>query len=126
MSNESKHGHRHILATIWLSIILAGNAVASPVYLIGNSELKKVLPQAPDIFWQICGVLGMVVVACCVALFMWKKWGFWVICMISTVVTVAELVMGFGFASFIGPAAVLLLFGLLNLGGDNSAWKHLT
>ena len=92
---------------------------------MGYSKLKEALPQAPDIFWPISGVLGILVVACCVAIFMWKKWGFWVICVISAVVTVAELMMDFGLASFIGPAAVFLLFCLLNLGGDNSAWNHL-
>ncbi|MHC4500267.1 MAG: hypothetical protein ACYS21_14270 [Planctomycetota bacterium] len=125
MGNNSNQKKRHVLTTIWLSIILIGNGLATPFYLMGHPEIKKSLPQAPDLFWPIYGSLGIVVVICCIALFMWKKWGFWGICMTSALATVSQLLYGFGYKSFIGPSAVLLLFGLLKLGKENSAWKHL-
>ena len=128
MGNNSNQKKRHILATIWLSIILIGNGIAVPIYPIyfmGHPEIKKALPQAPDFIWPLFGFLGIVVVVCCIALLMWKKWGFWGICIISALATATQLLYGFGYKSFIGPSAVLLLFGLLKLGKENSIWKHL-
>ena len=125
MDNETNQKYRHILATIWLSIILIGNGVAAPFYIIGHPELKKALPKAPDIIWPIFGFLGIIVVICCIALFKWKKWGYWGICTISALSIVPYLLYGAGYSTLIGPCAVILLFGLLRLGKENSAWQYL-
>ena len=125
MDSKSNQKHRHILATIWLGIILIGNGIASPFYLMRHPDIKKAVPQAPDIVWITFGFLGIVVVICCIAVFMWKKWDFWCICAISALATVAYLIYGAGYSATIGPCAVLLLFGLLRLGRENSAWQHL-
>ena len=125
MDKKSNQKHRHILATIWLGIILIGNGVATPFYLMGHPELKKALPKAPNIMWPVFGSLGIVVVICCIALFRWKKWGFWGICLISALSVLPYLLYGAGYSTLIGPCAVLLLFGLLKLGKENSAWHNL-
>ncbi len=125
MDNKGSQRHRHILATIWLGIILIGNGVAAPIYIIGHPELKKALPQAPDIIWPIFGFLGIVAAICCIALFRWKKWGFWGICTVSALSIVPYLLYGAGHSTLIGPCAVLLLFDLLRVGKDNSAWQQL-
>ena len=125
MENNSDQKKRHILATVWLGVITTGNAIASPLYILGYPPLKEAIPQVPDIFWTILGCLGPVVVICCVALFRWKKWGFWGICIVSALVTITELLYGIGYGALIGPCAVLLLYGLLRLGKEKSAWNHL-
>lgn len=125
MDNKTNQKHRHILATIWLGVILIGNGVAAPFYIIGHPGLKKALPQAPDIMWFLFGILGIIVVICCIALLKWKKWGFWGIGTISALTIVPYLLYDAGYSALIGPCAVLLLYGLLRLGKENSAWQHL-
>jgi len=126
MRNNSNQKKRHILATILLGIITIGNGLASPLYILGYPpELREAFPQVPHIFWTILGSLGPVVVICCIALFRWKKWGFWGICIVSALVTITELLYGFGYPALIGPCVVLLLYGLLRLGKENSAWNDL-
>jgi len=75
--------------------------------------------------WRIFGILGIVVVICCIALLRWKKWGFWGIYAVSAMSIVPHLLYGAGCSTLIGPCAVLLLYGLLRLGKENSAWNQL-
>ena len=85
---------------------------------------RKALPKAPDFIMPLLGVVGILVVLCGIELLMWKKWAFWLICLMSTIVMVLQLSVGFGAKSFVGPLGVLILYGLLQLGKE-STWKQL-
>ena len=69
-------------------------------------------------------VLSLVYV---LALFGWKKWGFWGLLMVSGVKIVLELVSGgadFMVLSGI-VVSILILFGVLQIGRGNKGWPQL-
>ncbi len=62
--------------------------------------------------------------ACSIAIYQWKKWGFWGVCIGTIVSLIVELLIGRGinYGSIMG---VFILFIILNLGGEKKAWSQL-
>ena len=60
------------------------------------------------------------------ALYKWQKWGFLGLLIIATVMFILGLTNGVAFwKALSGLAAVAVLYGVLNMGGDKKAWPHL-
>jgi hypothetical protein len=60
------------------------------------------------------------------ALCKWRKWGFYGSLILAVVIFVLNLTNGIGIAcSALGLVGLVILFGVLNIGGDRKAWLHL-
>ena len=75
-----------------------------------------------------------VIVACAIAniifalaLFRWKKWGFYGFIGTSIVALITNLMLGLSIAaSLFGLVGIAILYWVLNMGGENKAWPRLT
>ncbi|MDB4530811.1 hypothetical protein N9218_00805 [bacterium] len=61
-----------------------------------------------------------------VAILRWKKWGFWLLAVMSFVTFVFNLYNGADIIiAFSGFMPVAVLYGILHIGGDKMGWKQL-
>jgi hypothetical protein len=116
---------RHGCATVWLVIVILANTGAAVIYLAQGSAIKRQLPDFPD--WAFpaliaCGVLNVVFA---VALMAWKKWAFYAFAVTTVLIVVINLAAGFGARSVVGLLGVVILYAVLQIGGERSTWKQL-
>ncbi len=116
---------RHILLTIWLVVIIGANLIEASRQIFLHQELAEMYPQAPE--WVFTGLIlvALAKVACAVALFLWKKWGFWGFLLFSLAGVLLYFQLGMGLPSLLLLLPVAILYGLLQLGGENKAWLQL-
>lgn len=118
--------NRHGCLTAWLVLMLLGNSVTAVSYLQAGGNIRQTLPNMPEWAIPVLIVASLFNVVCTIALFQWKKWGFWGFCATSIVALVVNLSIGLGIASALaGLLGVLLLYGVLQIGNENKGWVQL-
>ena len=61
-----------------------------------------------------------------IALFKWKKWGFWGWCLTVVALIIYNLIVGDSIVAAFYPLVFLvILYGVLQLGGENKGWNQL-
>ncbi len=151
MEKEKK---RHGCLTAWLVLLIIFSSLtilSYSLYLFGSGMFVRILQnpqyvsQIPESsllqlrnllntpIWVFVVFIMFTVfnIACVVALFMWKKWGFWGYFASSALALTINLIY---FRSGIlttvisisaSILAVLILFGVLQIGGKNKGWPQL-
>ena len=116
---------RHGCLTAWLVLMAAGNTLTALVY----ADLTVVgLPQVPAFreAWTapVLGALGVANVVFAIALLRWKRWGFYGFAATTVAAFCVNITIGLNpllaATVLIAPA---LLYALLMVGGDQSAWR---
>ena len=102
MSDQKK---RHGCLTAYLIFMIVVNSLVALVYLLGSNFIKQNTPDIPSWAMAVLGIFCAFNVVCAIALFKWKKWGFWGFLFSSIVALFVNLSIGLG----IGQT----LFGLL-------------
>jgi uncharacterized membrane protein YjjP (DUF1212 family) len=127
---------RHGCLTAWLIYMLIGNSFAALVNLllsfaINTSTFKSIaaqqaLPNISSVTYLILTVVCIFNVVCTIVLFKWKKWGFYG-CLGSAVVAfIINILSGINLVtSLLGLLGLAMLYGVLNIGGENKAWTRL-
>lgn len=116
----------HWVATTWLSLMLISNlgvCAAGLTLAVNPHKLKADIPT-----WQpaVFGLLAAINVACCIALFCWKRWGFYGFALVAAVVFVINVSTGKGvLVSSLGLLGVAFLYATLQTGGPLRAWPRL-
>jgi hypothetical protein len=115
--------NRHGCLTTWLILII----IAAIAIIIIYATSAGTLTQADMPGWAIpvLIILGIFEIICAIALFMWKKWGFWGFCALAIIACIVNLMLGLGVYSFSGLISIAILYGVLQIGGDNKGWPQL-
>ena len=71
----SEQKQRHGCLTTVLVLMIVTNSATALMYLLGRSAFKQSLGM-PSWVLVVMGVLASFNLACAIALFKWKKWGF--------------------------------------------------
>jgi hypothetical protein len=72
------------------------------------------------------GCFGILNVIFAIAIFKFKKWGFYVFCASAAIVFVINLSAGISLINaLIGLFGIVVLFAVLNIGKENKAWPQL-
>jgi hypothetical protein len=122
----SEAKQRHGCLTAWLILTIAANALSAFTYLLGSGAIAQAFPNAPGWIFMLLGLFAVFNVVCAVALFQWKKWGFWGFCLSSVVAFVVNLSVGLGIATVLfGFVGVALLYAVLQIGNENKGWPQL-
>ena len=118
---------RHGCLTAWLVFMIVANAAAAWLYLTGSAPIKQALPGAASWAFPVMGIGGLFNLVCAVALLKWRKWGFWGLVGSSIVALIVNISMGVGIAKTVaaGLFGIALLYGVLQLGGENRGWPQL-
>ncbi|MEL7360313.1 MAG: hypothetical protein AAFN40_27755, partial [Cyanobacteria bacterium J06560_6] len=124
--NMTMQKNRHGCLTAWLIFMMIGNALGLLVYLTSGRAIQQALPGAPDWIIPVLTVLVILNIIFTIALFLWKKWGFWGVVATSVAALVVNLAIGISPGqSILGLVGIAILYGVLNIGEDNKGWSQL-
>ena len=118
--------NRHGCLTAWLILMIVMNSATALMYLFGGEAIRKAVPNMPAWMLPVFIAATLFNLACAIALFHWKKWGFWGFCVSSVIALVVNLSIGSGIGSALtGLLGMVLLYGVLHIGKENKGWTQL-
>jgi len=118
---------RHGCLTAWLILMLIANSATALLYLFSGAAIASKLPHIPPSWlFPLLIVFALFNVVCAIALFQWKKWGFWGFLLTSVVAVFANLSAGLGIGlALLGLIGIAILYGVLQIGNENKGWPQL-
>jgi mannose/fructose/N-acetylgalactosamine-specific phosphotransferase system component IIC len=125
-SNMAEAKQRHGCLTTWLILMIIGNALTALAYLLASSTIKSNLPNAPAWTVPTLTVASLANVVFSVALFQWKKWGFFGFVGTSVLVFVINLKIRQSIGGvLLGVLGVGMLYAVLQIGNEKKGWTQL-
>jgi len=117
---------RHGCFTAYLVFMIVANSASTLVYLVGSEAIRRNTPNMPAWAFPVLIVLGIFNLVCAIALFRWKKWGFWGFVTSAVIAFAVNLSIGIapGFA-LVGLLGVAILYGVLHIGDERKGWSQL-
>jgi hypothetical protein len=116
---------RHGCLWAWLILAIIANGTLAVIYLFARGAISDYMDVDTWAF-VLLGILGVLAIVCAIALFRWKKWGFYGFVGISIVTFVVNLALGVRFIQALtGFISVFVLYGVLQIGGENKGWDQL-
>jgi hypothetical protein len=117
---------RHGCLTAWLVMMIIANALTAVATPLLSGFIQKTLPNYPTwTIWPLT-LIGVLNIAFVIALFNWKMWGFHGFASVAVITFSINIYSGIGIGSaFVGFLGVVLLYGVLQIGGDKKGWPQL-
>jgi hypothetical protein len=117
---------RHECLTAWLILMIIANSLTVLIYVIASRKIKSNLPHAPAWTMPTLTVACIANVVFSVALFQWKKWGFFGFVGTSILALVINLTIGLSIGHvLLGLLGVVILYALLQVGEEKKGWTQL-
>jgi len=117
---------RHWLLTAFLVFKMVAFSATFCMYAFAADRVIRAAPNTPRwvlVAYCFSALLG---IACVVALFRWIKLGFYVLCAMAVFHFATNLYSGFSvLGAFVGLLGPVILYALLQLGGESRAWLFL-
>lgn len=89
-----------------------------------GSAIEESYPDAPTWAPFMLVLPNILMIVCLVAVFRWKRWGFYVGVVVATFFLNLAIGLSLGSALF-GFVGLAILYGVLQIGGQDSAWSQL-
>jgi len=117
---------RHGCLTAHLILIIVANSLTAIATPMSVQNIRQAIPGFPTwVVWPIA-LMAILNVVFAVALFNWKKWGFFGFCGTATIAFALNIYSGVGIGqSIVGLAGVAILFLVLQIGGERKGWVQL-
>jgi hypothetical protein len=97
---------RHGCLTTYLVLAIIANFATALLYLLGREAIQRSSPQhIPDRAFPVLIAVCLSNLVCAIALFRWKKWGFWGLVASAAVALGVNIAIGLG---LLPPSAGLL------------------
>lgn len=123
MSEQIK---RHGCLTAVLMLVIIANSATAAIFLLNSSLIKQNFLGMPSWVLVVMGISTIFNLMCTVALFQWKKWGFWGLIISCIVALGVNFFIGFGIAQSLSClVGVILLCAALHMGKENKGWAQL-
>ncbi len=116
---------RHGLLTLWLVLVIGANFLEALRHYILQDEIREIFPEAPEWVFVVLLLAGAANVVFGIALFLWKKWAFWGLLCISLLQAVLYIYLGVGLQALVFVLVVVVLYFVLQLGGEQRGWYQL-
>jgi hypothetical protein len=96
------------------------------MYLFGSAAIRQNVPSAPGWAFPVLAIGGIVNVVCAIALFQWKKWGFFGFIATAAVAFVVNLMIGINILqALLGLVGIAVLYWVLQMGKEKKGWTQL-
>ena len=116
---------RHGCLAKWLILMLVADVAIIFLYIlniVGQSEFHQTYPW----LFPISFIITTINIVFVVALWKWKKWGFWGLVGTSLVFFIINLLTGLNvFQAGMGFVGLAILYVLLQIGKDYKGWAQL-
>ena len=117
---------RHPFLAMALGFFIVANAAFAVSGLLASDVVRDRLPPASASTVVVVTLLAACNVIWGVALWNWRKWGFWGMCLCAVLALDMNLVINVGFYPAAGECLwIALLYGILNIGNENRGWPQL-
>lgn len=117
---------RHGFLTFWLGFMVLTNIVTAASYFFWPEIIQETTPSLSRLKIMVTGFIAVFNVLCAIALFKWKKWGFWGFCCSAILGTVVNFdIMPNVNGILLGVISIAILYGVLHIGKENKAWPQL-
>jgi hypothetical protein len=117
---------RHGCLTAYLVVMIVLNSMTALLYIFGTAFINRGLPNAPSWALPVLAVGAILNVVFAVALFRWKKWGFFGFVAISILALCVNVTIGLNiFQIIVGLAGIAVLYGVLQIGNEKKGWTQL-
>ena len=117
---------RHGCLTATLVFMFIANSAVTLLYTIGSDQVKRGLPDDAEWAIPVLAIMGVFNLVCAVALWKWKKWGFYGFAASAFIALIINLSIGLSPANaFMGLLGIPLLYWVLNMGKAEKAWPRL-
>lgn len=98
-------------------------AISTPLML---STIRQTAPNVSTRSVAIIVTAAIANIVFAIALFKWRRWGFYGFIATAIVALITNLSIGLGIGqSIFGLIGIPLLYWVMNMGGANKAWPHL-
>ena len=125
-SNTAETKQRHGCLTAWLIVMIIANSLFALIYLIASTKIRSNLTKAPPWTAAALAVVCIANLIFSVALFQWKKWGFFGHVGTTILIVVINLKAGISISRVLfGMLGVVALYGVLQIGKANKGWPQL-
>jgi hypothetical protein len=128
-AEKTKKRSGYLTAYLIFLIICAVIAIIIYSAYLARANFIMSVPNLPVLpLWSVLALLiaGILELVCSMALFNWKKWGFWVFCLTAVFLCIVYIVLHLASFGFGGLLGVVILFVMLNIGDeDHRAWPQL-
>ena len=106
--------------------MIVANSLTAVVNLASEEAIRKTLPDMPSWALPVLASCAALNVVFAIALFAWKKWGFYGFVGTSIVALIVNLRSGVGIIpALFGLLGVVILYAVLHIGGARKAWPQL-
>ena len=117
---------RHWCLTAYLGILVIANSITAVIYLFGSGYIRDNVPSMPRWALPFFAIGGIMNVVCSIALFRWKKWGFFGLVGMAVLATLINLKIGVDTNHVLmGLLGVVILYGALQMGQKKTGWEQL-
>lgn len=121
----NKQKKRHGCLRVWLGLMLISNLTVVLIYIFNNTAREN-YPNAPVWTFPILTLGGILNIVFIIALFRWKKWGFWGSVVTYVLSFIVNLLVGVNIIqALLGLSGLVILFGVLQIGKGNRGWSQL-
>ena len=124
--NVNQAKHRHGCATAFLVLMIVANSLIALFYVFGGSLAARTFRGSASWGLPILLFVAVLEVVSAIALWRWKKWGFFGFMILAVVAFIVNLVIGFSFLQcafgLVGPA---ILYWTLQMGKEKNTWRQL-
>lgn len=123
IQNEKR---RHGCFVTYLVLIILANSGTALLYLLASDLIRETQPNMPDWAFPVFIANSVLNLLWAIALFRWKKWGFWGF-VVSAVISISvNLSINLSILSALGGlVGVAALFGVLQIGKEKKGWSQL-
>ena len=125
-ANRIPKKSRHICLTIYLILLVGGNALFAFAYLFLIPVMRQTAPTFPVLGFPMLSALHTVNLLCAIALWRWKMAGFFGYALSTILIAAVQLFGGLGILTALsGLASIALLYAILQMGDTNKGWPQL-
>ncbi len=125
MTDEKR---RHGCLTAWLISMIVLNALfVVAIFVADYLRLPEDVATPTEPNWALSARCwaALLNIAGAVALFRWKRWGFWAACLSSAIVVVALGLESDAATASFGLIGIVILYLVLQIGKENKGWTQL-
>jgi hypothetical protein len=118
---------RHGCLTAWLVVIIVVNSVVALLYLFAGSAIASTFAISRGWAIPVLVIVSAANIGFAIALFLWKKWGFYGFVATSVLALAVNLAIGLNpVQAVFGLVGVAILYGILHIGNEsNRGWPQL-